>query len=73
VLWTKPNSSGHDVEALPGGHVLFTINPKKTVVELDANHNEVWSYSEGLAASARRAETTERQYADQRSARGQGD
>jgi hypothetical protein len=48
TLWTKPNSSGHDVQSLPGGHVLFTINPKKTVVELDENHQEVWSYSEGL-------------------------
>jgi acetyl esterase/lipase len=48
TLWTKPNSSGHDVQSLPNGHVLFTINPKKTVVELDAQHQEVWSYSEGL-------------------------
>jgi acetyl esterase/lipase len=48
TLWTKPNSSGHDVQSLPDGHVLFTINPKKTVVELDAKHEEVWSYSEGL-------------------------
>jgi acetyl esterase/lipase len=48
TLWTKPNASGHDVQALPNGHVLFTINPKKTVVEIDANHEEVWSYSEGL-------------------------
>ncbi|MEP6716515.1 MAG: alpha/beta hydrolase, partial [Terriglobia bacterium] len=48
TLWTKPNSSGHDVQSLPNGHVLFTINPKKTVVELDDKHDEVWSYSEGL-------------------------
>lgn len=48
VQWTKPNSNGHDVQSLPNGHVLFTINPKKTVVEMDADHNEVWSYSEGL-------------------------
>ena len=48
VLWTAPNDRGHDVQALPDGHVLFTINPKKRVVELDANHKEVWSYSEGL-------------------------
>jgi acetyl esterase/lipase len=48
VLWTAPNDRGHDVQALPNGHVLFTINPKKRVVELDENHKEVWSYSEGL-------------------------
>jgi acetyl esterase/lipase len=48
VLWTKPNERGHDVQSLAGGHVLFTIGPKKTVVELDANHQPVWSYSEGL-------------------------
>ena len=35
VLWTAPNDHGHDVQALPGGHVLFTINPQKKVVELD--------------------------------------
>ncbi len=48
LLWTKPNDHGHDVQSLPNGHVLFTINPQKKVVELDANHNEVWTYSEGL-------------------------
>ncbi len=48
VLWTKPNASGHDVQALPNGHVLFTMNPKKIVVELNEKHEEVWSYSEGL-------------------------
>lgn len=48
TVWTKPNASGHDVQSLPNGHVLFTINPKKIVVELDAKHEEVWSYSEGL-------------------------
>ncbi len=48
TLWTKSNSSGHDVQSLPNGHVLFTINPKKTVVELNEKHEEVWSYSEGL-------------------------
>jgi len=48
VLWTAPNDRGHDVQALPGGHVLFTINPQKKVVELDGNHKEVWSYAEGL-------------------------
>ena len=48
VLWKAPNDHGHDVQALPDGHVLFTINPQKKVVEFDANHKEVWSYSEGL-------------------------
>ena len=48
VLWKAPNDHGHDVQALPNGHVLFTINPQKKVVELDGDHKEVWSYSEGL-------------------------
>lgn len=48
VLWTKPNERGHDVQSLPNGHVLFTIGPKKTVVELGPDHQPVWSYSEGL-------------------------
>lgn len=48
ILWTKPNSRGHDVQSLPDGHVLFTIGANKTVVELDARHDPVWSYSEGL-------------------------
>jgi acetyl esterase/lipase len=48
VLWTKPNSRGHDVQALPNGHTLFTIGSQKTVVELDEKHEPVWQYSEGL-------------------------
>jgi acetyl esterase/lipase len=48
VLWKAPNDHGHDVQALPNGHVLFTVNPQKKVVELDADHKEVWTYSEGL-------------------------
>ena len=48
LLWKAPNDHGHDVQALPNGHVLFTINPQKKVVELDGAHKEVWSYSEGL-------------------------
>jgi acetyl esterase/lipase len=47
-LWTRPNERGHDVQSLPNGHVLYTIGAKKTVVELDGNHQQVWSYSEGL-------------------------
>jgi acetyl esterase/lipase len=48
VLWTIPNNRSHDVQALPDGHVLFTLGSKKKVVELDANHQEVWSYLSGL-------------------------
>jgi acetyl esterase/lipase len=48
VLWKVPNDHGHDVQSLPNGHVLFTINPQKKVVEIDANQKEVWTYSEGL-------------------------
>jgi hypothetical protein len=48
VLWKTPNDRGHDVQSLPNGHVLFTINPQKKVVELDADHKEIWTYSEGL-------------------------
>jgi acetyl esterase/lipase len=48
LLWTVPNDHGHDVQALPNGHVLFTINPQKKVVEIDADRKEVWTYSEGL-------------------------
>lgn len=48
LLWKVPNDHGHDVQALPDGHVLFTINPRRKVVELDREHKEVWSYTEGL-------------------------
>jgi acetyl esterase/lipase len=48
LLWKAPNDHGHDVQALPNGHVLFTINPQKKVVEIDGDHREVWNYSEGL-------------------------
>ena len=49
-LWTRPNERGHDVQALPGGHVLFTLNPKQMVEELDENLHVVWSIgpAEGL-------------------------
>jgi acetyl esterase/lipase len=46
-LWKVPNRRGHDVQALPGGGVLFTIPPAQgqpgEVVELDANQKRVWS------------------------------
>lgn len=48
VLWTVPNERGHDVQALKNGHILFTIGPKKQVVEIDADRKVVWSYSDGL-------------------------
>jgi acetyl esterase/lipase len=48
VLWTVPNGRGHDIQSLPNGHILFTIGPKHTVVELDESHKEVWSYGDGL-------------------------
>ena len=50
VLWTKPNERSHDVQALPNGHVLFTLGSQKYVAELDQNHREVWTYgsAEGL-------------------------
>ena len=48
LLWKAPNDHGHDVQSLPNGHVLFTINPQKKVVELDADHKPVWTFSEGL-------------------------
>ena len=49
-LWTVPNHNGHDVQPLPGGHVLYTINPERKVVEMDADHKPVWTYGaeEGL-------------------------
>jgi hypothetical protein len=48
VLWKVPNDRGHDVQALPNGHVLFTMDRQKKVVEIDGDRKEVWTYSEGL-------------------------
>jgi acetyl esterase/lipase len=49
-LWTVPNQRGHDVQALPNGHVLYTIGPWRQVVEMDAHRQPVWIYgpAEGL-------------------------
>jgi acetyl esterase/lipase len=47
-LWTVPNHAGHDVQPLPGGHVLYTIGNDHKVVEMDAAHQPVWIYEEGL-------------------------
>lgn len=44
VHWRVPNKRGHDVEAIPGGHVLYTIGPEKSVVEIDGQRREVWRY-----------------------------
>ena len=73
MLWKAPNDHGHDVQALPNGHVLFTINPQKKVVELDGDHKEVWTYSEGLEHPDRGATPGERQHADQRRQAGESD
>jgi acetyl esterase/lipase len=48
VLWTKPNGRGHDVQSLPNGHALFTVAPRKCVVETDDKQAETWTYCEGL-------------------------
>ena len=49
-LWTVPNRTGHDVQPLPNGHVLYTMGPARQVVEMDENHKPVWTYGpdEGL-------------------------
>ncbi len=48
VNWAVSNNKSHDVQALPGGHVLFSTGAGKRVVEIEENQKEVWSYSEGL-------------------------
>jgi acetyl esterase/lipase len=50
VLWRVPNLSGRDVQALPEGHVLFTLDIDHRVVEVDRNLRVVWEYgpAEGL-------------------------
>ena len=50
VLWRVPNLRGRDVQALPNGHVLFTMDTDHRVVEIDRDHKVVWSYgvAEGL-------------------------
>lgn len=49
-LWTVPNRGGHDVQPLPDGHVLYTLGNDHKVVEMDAEHKQVWTYGveEGL-------------------------
>jgi acetyl esterase/lipase len=49
-LWSVPNHGGHDVQPLPGGHVLYTLGPDHKVIEMDEHHQPVWTYGpeEGL-------------------------
>jgi acetyl esterase/lipase len=50
ILWRVPNNRGRDVQALPNGHVLMTLDVTRRVVELDQDHRAVWTYgaAEGL-------------------------
>ena len=50
VLWRVPNNRGRDVQALPNGHLLMTLDLTRRVVELDQDHRTVWTYgaAEGL-------------------------
>ncbi len=50
ILWRVPNNRGRDVQALPNGHVLMTLDVTHRVVELDEDHRVVWTYgaAEGL-------------------------
>ncbi|MEW5976476.1 MAG: alpha/beta hydrolase fold domain-containing protein [Acidobacteriota bacterium] len=50
ILWRTPNNRGRDVQALPNGHVLMTLDVMHRVVELDRQHRVVWTYgaAEGL-------------------------
>lgn len=47
-LWTVPNQRGHDVQALPGGNVLYTTGSWKQVIEIDAHRKPVWVFADGL-------------------------
>jgi len=50
ILWRTPNARGRDVQALPDGHVLFTMDLTHRVVEIDRSRRVVWTYgaAEGL-------------------------
>ena len=50
ILWRAPNARGRDVQALPDGHVLYTMDLTHRVVEIDRNRRVVWTYgaAEGL-------------------------
>jgi dienelactone hydrolase len=47
-LRTWPNERGHDVQSLGGGKLLFTVGPKKQVIEADGNGNTAWTCCAGL-------------------------
>ena len=47
VLWRVPNNRGHDVQGLPNGHVLYTLDTARRVVEIDQDQKVVWSYGTG--------------------------
>lgn len=47
-LWRVSNARGHDVQSLPNGHVLFSMNPKGKVIEIDEKHQQVWECCQGL-------------------------
>lgn len=47
VLWRVPNNRGHDVQGLPNGHALFTLDAARRVVEIDQDQKVVWSYGTG--------------------------
>jgi len=50
ILWRAPNARGRDVQALPDGHVLYTMDLTHRVVEIDGSRRVVWEYgaAEGL-------------------------
>ena len=50
VLRRWPNARGRDVQSLPGGHILFTMDLTRRVVEVDGSGKVLWSYgaAEGL-------------------------
>jgi acetyl esterase/lipase len=50
ILWRTPNAGGRDVQALPDGHVLYTMDVTRRVVEIGRNLRVVWTYgaAEGL-------------------------
>ena len=47
-LWTVANARGHDIQPLPNGHVLYTMGNEHKIVEVDADHREVWTCCTGL-------------------------
>ncbi len=68
VLWRVPNSRGRDVQALPNGHVLMTLDVTRRVVELDQDHRsglDLWRCGRPRAAD-RGPASGERQYGDWR-------